>query len=291
MEEALIVEESLVAGPVPTLHLAQVAVTPDTIRLQVQKTARVDAIALDQFGDKVDDVSFIWSVSGPAGGIDEVGVFTAGTNAGMYEDAVVVMAIQGSVSLTASADVTVDPGMLDQVIIDPNPGEITIGSKQQFTAVTTDKFGNRVSMADVSWGVKGGGGTVNSRGMFIAGTEPGIFYNTISVTAEQAEIVRSGSASVLLPTSSLPSDISDLNVSLTLVGDQGGPLLAIVRPCAFSSPSTSPSLPKGLITTYDLRPMACAYLISPTTLLRCTRASYRHLIPPTTSSYLAIWHI
>ena len=52
---------------------------------------------------------------------------------------------QGTESRTAAADVTIPHGSLDQLVITSDPWQITVGSKHQFVAQATDRYGNEIS--------------------------------------------------------------------------------------------------------------------------------------------------
>ena len=150
---------TVIPGP-----LAQVVATPDTITTQVQRTALMNARTLDQFRNEISGVAFIWDVPGPAGSIDDVGVFTAGTKAGIYEDAVTIEVIQGTVVQRGTATVIVEPGPLDHVTLEPAsatmevtdklivPGLITVDPEQhRLTAIGFDPHGNEIPGLEFAW--------------------------------------------------------------------------------------------------------------------------------------------
>ena len=69
--------------------LEEVVVNQAGITLQVEDSARLNAEALDRYGNQISDVVLAWATQGPQGSVDETGQFHAGTVAGSYEALVV----------------------------------------------------------------------------------------------------------------------------------------------------------------------------------------------------------
>ena len=83
--------------------LATITVTPANPTLTAGNTQQFTAVGKDASGNVV-SITPTWSVSGGAGTIDGNGMFTAGSTAGTFTDA--VTATSGSVSGSASVTVT-----------------------------------------------------------------------------------------------------------------------------------------------------------------------------------------
>ncbi len=141
-----------------------------------------------QFSAKVYDVddiemkgkTVIWSCEQEAGTITSSGRFTAGCNVGFYPGAVTATVFGSDVS--ESVDVEVIPGQPYQVVIDPAVVSVEAGTEQEFTATVFDRCGNEVPTATVYWSCKNPkAGTINSEGLFTAGTTPGKYPNVIQV--------------------------------------------------------------------------------------------------------------
>lgn len=73
-------------------------------------------------------------------------------------------------------------GALSSITVSPNPQSLLVNASQQFTAVGRDASGGSVAITPV-WSVVSGGGTISSAGMFIAGTTPGTYTNTVKATS------------------------------------------------------------------------------------------------------------
>lgn len=73
-------------------------------------------------------------------------------------------------SFTATAAVTVTPGAVVDVVVNPNsnPEQITINTTAAFTALAYDAKNNIVSGATVTWSVIGPIGTIDAHGVFSA---------------------------------------------------------------------------------------------------------------------------
>jgi hypothetical protein len=130
-----------------------------------------------------------WSVAHGGGTINSSGLFTAGDSAGTFANTVV--AAIGSVS-SAGSSVTVTVGSLATISVTPATITLTTGGTQQFTAVGKDAHGNVVALPSRVWSVAAAGGTIDTSGLFTAGTTAGTFTNTVVATSGSA----SGTASV-----------------------------------------------------------------------------------------------
>ncbi len=69
------------------------------------------------------------------------------------------------------------PGTVQSIVVTPNATLASTGT-QQMVAVGLDGDGRVVSITPV-WSIAAGGGTINSGGMFTAGTTAGVFTNTV----------------------------------------------------------------------------------------------------------------
>lgn len=84
--------------------------------------------------------------------------------------------------LTSSCDVhgISEPGSLASIVVTPNT-TLAAGSTQQMIAVGYDAEGRIVPISP-DWSIAASGGTVNSSGLFSAGTTTGVFANTVVAT-------------------------------------------------------------------------------------------------------------
>ncbi len=99
------------------------------------------------------------------------------------------------------------PPVLTTITVAPSSASVQTGGTQQFTATGFDQFGNPMSpQPTFTWSVSGGG-TINSSGLFTAGSTAG---GPFTVTAASGTV--SGTASVTV--TSVPPDFS-LSVSPT----------------------------------------------------------------------------
>ena len=70
------------------------------------------------------------------------------------------------------------PSLLANCVVTPPSATVIIGQTQQFTYAGTDIDGNPVTTT-VTWSVVAGGGTINSTGLFTAGSSTGTFTGTV----------------------------------------------------------------------------------------------------------------
>jgi hypothetical protein len=168
--------------------LATLVITPNPQTLAVNGTQQFTAFGKDFAGTPV-TVAPSWSVVSGGGSINASGLFTAGGVPGTYANT--IKATSGSISATATVIVTIGP--LVSITVTPNPTTLPIGAPQQFVAVGKDAAGNVVQFTP-TWSVVNGGGTVNSAGVFTAGTLIGTFTNTVQAASGGT----SGTATVIV---------------------------------------------------------------------------------------------
>ncbi len=171
------------------------------IEVAAGETQQLEVIATDQHGKRLSEVGVAWMMTDKSvGSVTRAGIFTAGEVAGTFSDAVEVEVRQGHVKgdivHTAIASVIITPGLLEQVVIAPNPAELGLEMTQQFVAVGADRYSNRIANLAFSWSVENDGGTVDETGLFTAGIVPGTYENTVEVEATQGDVTRSATANV-----------------------------------------------------------------------------------------------
>ncbi len=171
----LAIQATVVVEPGP---VTRVVVAPTSLMVAPGGVSQLTATAFDEHDNQA-AVDPVWSVTdATAGSIDNHGHFVAGSVAASFPD--VIVARVGAVS--ARASVTVVPGALARLAIDPAlvsllPGEHTVLALAGF-----DEVGNRVEVTG-SWSVVHGGGSIDDAGELIAGNQAGVFADSVLVTA------------------------------------------------------------------------------------------------------------
>lgn len=97
---------SITIAPGP---LEQVVIAPDSTEIGMGMTQQFVAVGADQYGNRIPDITFTWSVENSGGTVDETGLFTAGTTPGTYSKTLKAEAIQGDITCSGTASVTVEP--------------------------------------------------------------------------------------------------------------------------------------------------------------------------------------
>jgi hypothetical protein len=156
--------------------LARIAVTPNAT-IPALGTQQFTAIGYDADGQVI-TIAPSWSVAAGGGTVNQAGMFTAGSVAGVFTNTTV--ATVGGVSGSASVTVTIGP--LASLTLTPNPVTLATGATQQFVAVGRDASGNIVPVAP-TWAVVAGGGTIAQSGVFTAGGTSGTFTNTVQASS------------------------------------------------------------------------------------------------------------
>ena len=187
-------------------------VSPPTVTLAVQEGIQFTAVARDEFGNVVPG-TFDWAMDGEGGSITGDGLFTADTVAGTFAN--IIAASLQSGELVGSASVTVEPGPLSEVIIDPVETVLDIGATQTFTLMAFDQFRNEIPDALASWTVQPDVATIDAGGLGTAGTKSGLFQDAIRVDVVQGALRASATADVTI----LPDLLASIEVepSFTVV--------------------------------------------------------------------------
>ena len=141
---------------------------------------------------------YTWSVTAAPTGATAPTFSQNGTNAAQKTNTtfyqagsytfVVTLADPGGLTSTSSVTVTVVQTLASLSV---TPGNVTLanGATQQFTAVATDQFGKPIaSQPTWTWQVNGGGGTINSIGLYTAPTSgTGNFQVKVSANGRSAQ--------------------------------------------------------------------------------------------------------
>ena len=156
---------------------ASIFVNPTTATLAPNGTTTFSAQTVDAHGNATTD-TVTWTADPSAGTVTSGGVFHAGSNAGSYPNA--VTASVGS--LSASASVTISQTALSQLNLLPASTSVRAGGTIAFSVTGVDVDGNTVTVSP-TWTILHGGGTIDSNGVFTAGTAPGTFVDTVQASA------------------------------------------------------------------------------------------------------------
>ena len=183
--------------------LTSIALTPDPATLAIGGTQQFSAVGRDANANVV-AFTPTWSVVAGGGTITQTGLFTAGTVSGTFPSTVQVT--NGTV--TTRATVTVNPGALTSITVQPNPVSLAVTASQQFTVVGRDANGNVVPVSP-TWSVVAGGGAISASGNFTAGSVAGSHPNTISAVSGAI----TGFASVTVTAAPAPAPVIGLGAA------------------------------------------------------------------------------
>ena len=169
------VSRAITVGPG---ELTAVRLSDNALAIQVGGAHAVSVLAVDAFGNEITDADVSWSLAA-GGSVDATGTVTAGTVAGYFDDALTVTVVGGSMTLTASASLTVLPGPLASA--DFSLTEFAAGETRQLSATAHDRHGNVIDDAEVQW-TAASGGTIDDGGVFTAGPDAGTFSDAVVAT-------------------------------------------------------------------------------------------------------------
>jgi len=183
---------SVVISEAEPPRLAAVAPIPSSIILRPGESTTFRAVAFDQFGREMDNVTFSWLLAASAvGTITPNGVFHAGINEGSFSGAVVVeVAPQpglDSEAVQADVDIIILRELAGKVPVSirlfPENAELEPGRTRQLNAIGMDVDGNFLAGAQPQWEmVESRAGSISPTGRFTAGEPPGPYPQAILVT-------------------------------------------------------------------------------------------------------------
>ncbi|MFC1938035.1 PKD domain-containing protein, partial [Chloroflexota bacterium] len=94
----------------------------------------------------------------------------------------------------AGYTITVEPGPLHTLTVNPSNVTLGTGSQQAFTATGRDQHDNVISGITWDWAVVNGGGTIDASGVFTAGDVIATYENTVQATGTHKGSTKSGTA-------------------------------------------------------------------------------------------------
>jgi cyclophilin family peptidyl-prolyl cis-trans isomerase len=133
-------------------------------------STRFTAAAFDALGNRVETPDFTWSVESNVGDIDSSGKFTAGTDLGMFNNAITAQFESQGVIASQSVGIEVVKGALHAISITPNDLDIRVGRSQSFTVQAVDEAGHSLDSVLVLYTAMRNGDEIDSTGLFTAGT-------------------------------------------------------------------------------------------------------------------------
>jgi len=169
---------------------ASIVITTPSGTTSVTGSIQFSATVKDADGGTI-AVTPTWSVVNGGGTITSGGLFTAGDSVGTFVNTVVAT----SGTATSSSTVVVTAGALASITVTPDTVSLAIGATRQYLAVGKDALGHVIDIPNRVWSVASGGGTIDTAGLFTAGTTAGTFAQ--SVTATSGSISGTASVSVL----------------------------------------------------------------------------------------------
>jgi PKD repeat protein len=221
------VTANVIIEPGPLDH---VKLEPASTSLEVTKEKRFSTQAFDRFENPIPGLTYSFRADVVAGQVDSQGRFTAGTKAGTYDDAVTVEVTQGAVTRRATANVTIEPGPLDHVKLEPATAAVEVTKEQQFTATALDQFENSIPGLTFTFRSPKRAGQVDSQGRFTAGTKAGTYEDAVTVGVTQGSITRSTTLEVIVQPGPLAIvSVKPAKVTLDIDGSQAFSFVATDR--------------------------------------------------------------
>jgi len=178
-----------IVGEARPSTLSSVSIFPNQPTLLTHQIYRLRAVAFDQDGLLIPAANLVWRVNDPAlGHINPLGYLTVEGEPGTYHDSVTVTAVWDGVtaSETASVEVVTTQKAKDSLSVQALPQNFYLdpGDKLQLRAVAINGLGELISGTELRWSViLSDAGTIDGRGLFVAGANPGVYTEAVKVEA------------------------------------------------------------------------------------------------------------
>lgn len=160
--------------------LTAISVSPSKASVAVGATEQYQAIATDQSGNVMPDVTFTFSSSGNAAIVDSSGLATA-MAVGTARITASAQGKSSSVSLAVTAS-PVAPSVLTQISVSPSTASIQVGQQQTYTAVGYDQFNNAMSGIAFTWSSDASNAVAILNGNVATGVAQGAVHITASAS-------------------------------------------------------------------------------------------------------------
>jgi alpha-L-arabinofuranosidase len=220
-------------------------------------TTNLSVLGADSSGES--NLTYTWSATGPAAVNYNVNGTNAAKNstatfaaAGAYTFTVTITNSAVGTSIASTVDITVNQTPTG-FSVSPPASTIASGASVQFTANQTDQFGNAITSQSAAWSIAGGGGSINSSGVYTAPTTGGsatidatfsggtIASATVTIAAPVEWYKADASSGTTLADSSGNNHNGTLNNAAGFASGVSGNALSLTGGYA--------SLPTGLVST------------------------------------------
>lgn len=176
-------------------QLAKIDINPNDVQLQVDESLIFTAKGYDGYGNEIGELGIrSWELGEQIGRLTEIGSRSVRFVAGIKADKAILKAKADSIIATAS--ITILPGILAEIIIDPSEITIEVDGSCTFTAKGEDKYGNRrdegLGMWDVGYEIGRLVNTSGSKTTFIAKT----ISQQGTITYEERNVIGSAKITV-----------------------------------------------------------------------------------------------
>jgi len=225
-------------GGVGAGELRTLLVTPATADVEVGKAILFKAHGLDAFDNPIRVKDSDWVPRAGLGSVVKVSgntvLYVADIIAGT-ETLEASAVDENGVVHVGTATLNVLPGPLDRIDVAMLDGgnrfegavSLPAGSQRTFVATATDRFGNAITGATLTWGVTGGIGTITSNGVFTASTTVGVGFVTATHSSgrtgrQQVTIVPGAPATLDIALTSTSVSVDSQSVIAATVRDAYG---------------------------------------------------------------------
>lgn len=143
--------------------LFRIEISPSSASLNAGQSQSFTARGYDAHNNVV-SISPTWTLTGVG---SKSGSGSTVSYTSTQSGSATLSAKQGSI--TDSVSITVNPGAISTVTLNPASASVPAGGTRSFTASAKDSYGNTVSVSSFSWSVTNSIGSVNAVGLFTAG--------------------------------------------------------------------------------------------------------------------------
>lgn len=167
--------------------LSQIILEPQSVSTSPSEQLSFSVLAIDEFGNPLTNIVTTFKADISACQIDAFGRFTASAGAGVYVNAVVVEATDGSILTNAATHVRTDLGRLKQLLLLPETATVQADGEVTFTASALDGWGDAADDAIIGFDRASDAGRIDPKGHFVAAVLAGVFRGAVKVVASSSD--------------------------------------------------------------------------------------------------------
>ena len=153
-----------------TASAASVKITPGSTVLLTNNSQQFNAEVFDSYGNKITNLTPVWSVVAGGGSIAQDGLFTAGNSTKVFRDTIQasVNGVVGNATVTVTTlpgltgDQREGAGQLERLVIAPENPKVQVNQNVAFTVSALDRYNQEIPSGRLTYNWRSTGGNLSA---------------------------------------------------------------------------------------------------------------------------------